>query len=25
VQAYASEEHEEGVNAFLEGRDADWD
>jgi len=25
VQAYMSEEHEEGVNAFLEGRNPDWD
>jgi 2-(1,2-epoxy-1,2-dihydrophenyl)acetyl-CoA isomerase len=25
VQAYMSDEHEEGVNAFLEGRNADWD
>lgn len=25
VQAYMSEEHEEGVDAFLEGRDPDWD
>ena len=25
VQAYMSEEHEEGVDAFLEGRDPEWD
>jgi 2-(1,2-epoxy-1,2-dihydrophenyl)acetyl-CoA isomerase len=25
VQAYMSEEHEEGVDAFLEGRNPDWD
>ncbi|WP_439026532.1 enoyl-CoA hydratase/isomerase family protein [Haloarchaeobius sp. DT45] len=25
VQAYMSDEHEEGVDAFLEGRDPDWD
>jgi 2-(1,2-epoxy-1,2-dihydrophenyl)acetyl-CoA isomerase len=25
VQAYGTEEHQEGVEAFLEGRDPDWD